>query len=435
MHDRGQVSSGSVVDILETRDAVWVRVAAVRPEDDWLQVLLEVVSGQVPPGWAPQHWQYEDVLFIGSEHKGREVAEWLAKGCIPIDGSDVQLPALPDSIQWERRASASLYRFEALPWAHDMYTLAPSLAKGSSGPLISPVAPSFVTFAHAAASFFGLELSPGSSFDHIPPTFRDQDRSGRIASVRYDVTGLVVELQGDSLGDCIVELAHEGGSECQELSEFSHQRAEFDLAGGGLPPGAWVVLKRGHSWVDRKFLNWPLTATPDPGVEMVPESRSQLEALVLSGEGPLVEFKVQLPRDREGRYKVARTVAAFANGQGGTIIFGVENEHGALVGLAAEEVTQAVQDSITNSVRSLVTPLPSYTLTRSEVEGDRDRVVLLLEVEAGESPPYGVDPANPRYYVRRGATTFPASSDQVRALARSRPSADSTASPFGGWLR
>jgi predicted HTH transcriptional regulator len=58
--------------------------------------------------------------------------------------------------------------------------------------------------------------------------------------------------------------------------------------------------------------------------------------------------------------------------------------------------------------------------------------VLVVAVEAGNQPPYGVNPANPRYYIRRGATTFPASSDQVRSLGRSRPPADrSDSSPFG----
>ena len=50
-----------------------------------------------------------------------------------------------------------------------------------------------------------------------------------------------------------------------------------------------------------------------------------------------------------------------------------------------------------------------------------DRWVLHVEVQEGASPPYGVDPANPSYYIRRGATTFPASADDVRTIARARP--------------
>ncbi len=50
--------------------------------------------------------------------------------------------------------------------------------------------------------------------------------------------------------------------------------------------------------------------------------------------------------------------------------------------------------------------------------------VIVPTVDQGGQPPYGVDPAHPSYYIRRGATTFEASSDQVRALARSRLPAD-----------
>jgi predicted HTH transcriptional regulator len=55
------------------------------------------------------------------------------------------------------------------------------------------------------------------------------------------------------------------------------------------------------------------------------------------------------------------------------------------------------------------------------VETEEGRAVLYVEVKEGKLPPYGVDPANPSYYIRRGATTFPASADDVRSLARARP--------------
>jgi predicted HTH transcriptional regulator len=204
-----------------------------------------------------------------------------------------------------------------------------------------------------------------------------------------------------------------------------------------VPSGSWVVLKRAYGWVDRKFLNWPHTAAPDPGVEAIADARTQLEALVLSGEGPQIEFKIELPSaSREARRKVARTVAAFANGEGGSILFGVRNEDGVVIGLLAADVTQAAEDAVTNFVRSLVTPLPNYTLERYDIDDQPGRIVLVLNIERGATPPYGVDPANPRYYVRRGGTTFPASADEVRTLARSRPSAEHPGTySFGSFQR
>ena len=85
-------------------------------------------------------------------------------------------------------------------------------------------------------------------------------------------------------------------------------------------------------------------------------------------------------------------------------------------------------------VSSIVTPIPAFRVDGIPVDtedGD-SRLVLVLTVEQGGQPPYGVNPAHPRYYIRRGATTFEASADQVRELARSRPPADAqNGSQFG----
>jgi len=89
-------------------------------------------------------------------------------------------------------------------------------------------------------------------------------------------------------------------------------------------------------------------------------------------------------------------------------------------------------DTVTRFVASKVTPLPSYSVGKIEFDDQPGKVVLVLTVDSGGEPPYGVNPANPQYYIRRGATTFPASADQVRALARSRPPADQAyQSPYG----
>jgi len=56
-------------------------------------------------------------------------------------------------------------------------------------------------------------------------------------------------------------------------------------------------------WIDRKFLNWPNTLVPDPSVKVVVEPMNQLESLVAAGEGPNIEFKVELPDDTASRRK------------------------------------------------------------------------------------------------------------------------------------
>jgi predicted HTH transcriptional regulator len=162
-------------------------------------------------------------------------------------------------------------------------------------------------------------------------------------------------------------------------------------------------------------------------VEIVEEPVSVVEALVAAGEGPEIEFKRQVPIDRDGRKKVCRTLAAFANGHGGHLLFGV-NDDGEIVGVSADEAIQPDKDTVTRWITDLVDPHLDFSLDIVETEGGP--AVLYVEVQEGASPPYGVDPANPSYYMRRGATTFPASADDVRTIARTRPPL-TPSPPFG----
>ena len=45
---------------------------------------------------------------------------------------------------------------------------------------------------------------------------------------------------------------------------------------------------------------------------------------ILAGESKNIEFKIERPRDS---FKYMKTVVAFSNGEGGKIIFGVDDKH------------------------------------------------------------------------------------------------------------
>src|SRR5207302_1749977 len=113
--------------------------------------------------------------------------------------------------------------------------------------------PSFVTFANAAAAFFAIPLGPGGgTFDSLKPTFRHQDLSGRIAGIRQSAAQVEVQVEGNNLMGAALELASEEPGPTEWLTRDSKQVVRFPLP-RGLPLGAWVVLKREHHWIDRKF--------------------------------------------------------------------------------------------------------------------------------------------------------------------------------------
>jgi hypothetical protein len=187
----------------------------------------------------------------------------------------------------------------------------------------------------------------------------------------------------------------------------------------GIPERGYVVLGRGTRWLDYRQLNRLIsdsTTTAD-----APDLATQYEQLRYRGEGEDLEFKEQLPLEKE-RDKVLKTVAAFANGNGGVILFGVEDGSGVLNGLGGIDPAREA-DRLTNMIRTVVMPQPKFRILHANVDG---KLVMSLTVEAGDSHPYGIHPEKPEYYVRRGATTFPARQDEVRSMAQPPPT-----SPYG----
>ncbi len=445
MIESGQTTRDEVLKIIEGQGTLWVRIAATREDSEWHEYLMEVVSGVAPPRWEQRRWEYEEAVFIATEVAGSKVAGWFRDETAVIAGVAVKLPTIPDGsyVSWNRLASNQTWGYhEPLEWPCTSYQLAPqALAKQTHyGSLIAQYIPSFVTFADAAVSFFGFPLGPSGvhSLSTQGPTFRVQGCSGRIKVVVIGATEMAVTVEGYGLAGMVVELAsHVSGPPGKlpgeqlepPMSPSKQQQTKTFPLSNGLPSGAWVVLKRGSEWIDRKFLASPYASSPSPGVEFVVEPTMQLQALVSAGEGPTVEFKVKVPKDKDARLKVCRTVAAFANGEGGRLLFGVEDD-GKIVGLPGDEVTQGCKDAITNFIKDLVAPLPGFSVDAIDDEEDPGHNVIVVTVEQGNAPPYGVGPENPQYYVRRGATTFPAAADQVRDLARSRPPADQPPSGF-----
>lgn len=438
MIESGQLPPEDIIALIEEQSTLWVRVAAVRQNDEWHETHVEMTSGVPPASWVQRRWTYDEAIFLSCEITGTEGAAWLRAHTATIDGVDVKLPETLEGqrLPWQRRSSQQKYGgFEPLEWPSTTYQLASQpLATGpGSGSLIGD-GPSFVPFAQAVASFFGFSLGPGGSVDHMAPTFQLQDLTGRIEKVLLGSTDVRVHVEGSDLDGMTLELASVSPGPMEALPTDSPHVVTFPLP-NGLPPGTWIVLKRSSEWIDRKFINYPNTLNADPGVEVVLEPMTEVMALVTGGEGATVEFKSVLPESgSELRERVSRTVAAFANADGGHVVFGVDDD-GHVVGIGDVDAQESC-DTVARFISSIVTPIPGFTVHGVTVETDTENhgsaLVLVVAVEAGTQPPYGVNPANPRYFIRRGATTFPASSDQVRALARSRPPADQPyGSPFG----
>lgn len=134
---------------------------------------------------------------------------------------------------------------------------------------------------------------------------------------------------------------------------------------------------------------------------------AQLLDLIGDGEDSLVEFA----RDEVSNYDLARSLVAFLNLEGGTVLLGVEDD-GTVVGVARERLEEWVSELCRAKIEPPIVPLLSWV---RDVEPGRD--VLVVRVTQGPDKPYGrVHHGRRTYYVRVGSTNREASREEVERM-------------------
>jgi len=131
--------------------------------------------------------------------------------------------------------------------------------------------------------------------------------------------------------------------------------------------------------------------------------------LSLIAEATEYDFKRELERDKPISW--LKSVSAFANGIGGTLIFGVDDDT-KIIGLTD---TQADADFISNRIKERITPIPEFILTPYR---DNGKDILALVVKAGRNAPYYYSPdaGIRKPYIRIGSESVPAPDHIVHEL-------------------
>lgn len=102
-------------------------------------------------------------------------------------------------------------------------------------------------------------------------------------------------------------------------------------------------------------------------------------------------------------------------------MYGVDRDEVAMTGVELEDPITS-RDRLGQMIRSSIVPTPSFEIEPHTIDG---RVVVVLRVASGPSPPYGlIADANsrdkPEFYVRRGANTHPAQPGDLREVVLAR---------------
>jgi hypothetical protein len=229
--------------------------------------------------------------------------------------------------------------------------------------------PSFPEPNSAWRAFFEGDCSLAGAQN--PPTdlavLRVVQDAGRLGHVRVTATQLTVEVNGTSLEGCELELFGVTGRASQRISSAGEVTFSLDR---GLPEHAWLWLKNGTSWLDYRSIDPGSVWTGDlaragVNIDVPSDPQANLEALLAAGEGPQLEYKRQLPADTAHKRGMFKTVAAFAIGDGGTMVFGIDPDELTVTGLDSEDPKE-LRDHLYDLVHRTVIPSPDVT-----VEGTR----------------------------------------------------------------
>jgi hypothetical protein len=416
--------------VRDGRDA-WVRLLAVRTDEGWRLHYCWALVGAEPPGWQDETWQYAQVLLLAVKVRTAALKAVCTAEEFRVGEFALAVPSASGPGNGERRPSFSPHDEPPLPmpvteWriaASDSFRQVPTERCVGVGDT-----PSFFEPNSAWHAFSQGDFAPSRIVG--PPTdlakIRIMERDARIGRVVITATQISVDVLGDDVA----------GAELELFAAHDRQVRQIDAAGTvrlslprGLPAGAWLWLKRDGDWLDYRTLD-PRHGGGDlaaSGVEVEApvDPQSVIEALLAVGEGPQVEYKEYLPSPKDRR--TLKSVAAFANGDGGTLVFGVNRDEVTVVGVSEDQPVTKLRDDLVNLVRGSVVPMPQVSAQHFRVDG---HLLITLTVEPGQSPPYGLSLPTardkPEYFVRRGASSYPALPGELReaALSRNPPVAD-----------
>lgn len=257
--------------------------------------------------------------------------------------------------------------------------------------------PVFPSAAAAMESYLSLRLGDNSQYSGVLAALVP-DYRGRIKEIRIGTKTVEVEIEclaGSSEKDLIGKLfvKYYGDISITADLNFTDYRASAEIR--DFPRDLLVVLlsRKDGELVDRRsFLAGSQYVTEGVTIE-APEQ--DLEQLIQMGESENVEFKREIPQQRE---QIAIGATALANRRGGRIFIGVADDC-SIFGCKLDKP----KDTITQILKSYCDPPLDVVIDEVQI---RSLPVIIVTVPEGRDKPYAVKDKG--VYIRTGATKRPA---------------------------
>jgi len=408
-------------ELRNRRGRTWIWAVVGRSVDGIAPLLHAlIVVGIRPPGWTEKTWDYGECSFISTSLSSVGLASALYSeraDVFMLGSTSVRFEPMGENVSSVRKPSLALYDELTLPWPSVAYNIILSNRNSAfvpNGYLIGEGdAPSFPTFGAAFSAFYrGNFVVSGTSSPQLGEvSIRIADGRARIGRVRVRPTSLEVWVGGRALRGARLEL---NGAENRASVELERAcRITFPLI-TGLPTDAWLWLKEGNQWRDFRALSWEGARISNVETELPRDPLAELSLLAAQGEGSHLEYKVKLPDNQGEKRNIFKTVVAFANGDGGTILFGVD-DGGELLGI--DDELPVARRRLNDLLRDLVDPPPQARIDARALDG-RNFLVLEVSGNGGSLHALTLDKNKPEYFVRRDGTTFYARPEELASVVR-----------------
>lgn len=443
MDSRAATLSDLTKTLLAATGRCWVKALLDTSQNAVEAIHLDVIVGLEPAGWRLKQWIYPEVnmLMVADETTPNAVAQALTAsgGELVLGPTSFQIAPLQEQCQLTHRTSLAPYEVPRLRWPHfqfDAHSPARPLAQLPQSLVVGQQSPAFPTMANAFVAFFYDDFS--STHSSQSPSqmarVRIEDPRGRIKHLKVGPTRISISVEGTDVVGSMVQVV--GRSLQAQAIIGKGGRRSFPSTRTLDQTRVWLI--RHGEWLDYREVGVSMVAarasdTDDVEYDFPVDEATALASLIIQGEGLQLEFKSKIPENDREKLNTFKDLVAFANTQGGKLIFGVAND--STVEGIPDTGLQKTRDQITQMVSAMVSPPLDYDLESHDLNG-HGIIVITVRPTTGQIFGVSVPPKAPaKFYVRRQGTSEPATAEDLRATALRGAQAVIPIGmwPHGGW--
>src|SRR5699024_12446786 len=140
----------------------------------------------------------------------------------------------------------------------------------------------------------------------------------------------------------------------------------------------------------------------------------KINQIIQQPEGRTIEFKEGLPKKSD----LNKTIVAFANDAGGTLVLGVKDDPRKVTGILEEELV-TLEEKISSLIHDNCQPTILPDISFQNIEG---KYLIVIRIVKGNSPPYHLKNKEETEgtYIRVGYSNRKATPELLEALYRKR---------------